>query len=112
MLQPIEITPKALEEVKHIMANKNIPEGYGLRVGVKGGGCGGVAYVLGFDKPKENDLQYEVSGVPVLVEKRHTMYLLGLQVDFYEGADARGFLFTNPSREEKADAQDNTSQKG
>ncbi len=99
MLQPIELTPKALVEVKHIMANKNIPEGYGLRVGVKGGGCGGVSYVLGFDKPKENDLQYEISGVPILVEKRHTMYLLGLQVDFYEGADARGFLFTNPSKE-------------
>ena len=57
MLQPIELTPKAVAEVKHIMDNKNIPEGYGLRVGVKGGGCGGVSYVLGFDKPKDNDLQ-------------------------------------------------------
>ncbi|WP_224999355.1 iron-sulfur cluster assembly accessory protein [Cesiribacter sp. SM1] len=101
MLQPIELTSKAVAEVKHIMENKNIPEGYGLRVGVKGGGCGGVSYVLGFDKPKEGDLKYDIHGVPVLVEKRHTMYLLGLQVDFYEGSDARGFLFTNPSKEEK-----------
>ena len=105
MLQPVELTPKALVEVKHIIANKNIPEGYGLRIGVKGGGCGGVSYMLGFDKPKDNDLQYEVDGVPVLVEKRHTMYLLGLQVDFYEGAEARGFIFTNPSREETAPAE-------
>ncbi|EMR02103.1 HesB/IscA family protein [Cesiribacter andamanensis] len=97
MIQPVELTPKALEEVRHIMAHKNIPEGYGLRIGVKGGGCGGVSYMLGFDKPKEGDLQYQLEGVPVLVEKRHTMYLLGLQVDFHESADARGFMFVNPA---------------
>lgn len=101
MLQPVALTPKAVIEVKHIMEHKNIPEGYGLRIGVKGGGCGGVSYVLGFDKPKENDLQYELEGIPVFIEKKHTMYLLGLQVDFYEGADARGFLFTTPAAAEK-----------
>ena len=106
MIQPVELTPEAVVEVKHIFANKNIPEGYGLRIGVKGGGCGGVSYVLGFDMPKENDLRYEIEGVPMLVEKKHTMYLLGLVVDFYEGADARGFLFTNPSLKEKDEVKE------
>ena len=50
MLIPIEITPKAELEIKHIMATKNIPLDYFLRVGVKGGGCGGMAFALGFDK--------------------------------------------------------------
>lgn len=96
MLKPVELTEKAIQEVKTIMATKNIPEGYGLRVGMKGGGCGGMSFVLGFDQQKENDLSYEIAGIPVLVEKRHTMYLVGMKVDFYEGADARGFMFINP----------------
>ena len=100
VLEPVTITPKALEEVKGIMANKSIPEGYGLRIGVKGGsGCGGMGYMLGFDKPKDGDITYQVDGVNVHVEKRQTMYLLGLEVDFYEGSDARGFTFVNPNQE-------------
>jgi iron-sulfur cluster assembly protein len=96
MLVPIEITDKAREEIKNIMATKNIPSEYRLRVGVKGGGCGGMAYNLGFDTPKENDQQFEIDGIPVLMEKRHVMFLMGMRVDFYEGAEARGFTFVNP----------------
>ncbi len=96
-LSPVEITDKAITEIKGIMANKNIPADYGLRIGVAGGGgCGGVKFILGFDKLKDGDLQYMVNDIPVYVEKKHTMYLLGMQVDFYEGADARGFTFINP----------------
>lgn len=91
---PVTLTPRAAEEVNEIMANKNIPEGYFLRIGIKGtGGCAGFEYMLGFDKPKDSDLTYELNGIPILVEKRHTMYLLDLEVDFHEGADARGFTF-------------------
>lgn len=105
MLQPVELTDKAIEEVKAIMETKNIPEGYGLRIGMKGGGCGGMSFVLGFDKQKENDLAYEIEGIPVFVEKRHTMYLVGMKVDFYEGADARGFMFINPLKENEKAAE-------
>lgn len=103
MIEPISLSPKAIEEVKEIMANKNIPEGYGLRVGVKGGaGCGsGMGYMLGFDKAKDGDLTYQIEGIDIHVEKRQTMYLVGLEVDFYEGADARGFTFINPDAETK-----------
>ncbi|MFT6866799.1 MAG: iron-sulfur cluster assembly protein [Cyclobacteriaceae bacterium] len=91
-MQPVTITPKALLEIKNILNNKNIPADYGLRVGVKGGGCG-VTFVLGFDKKKENDLEYEVDGISVYVQKRETMFLIGKEVDFYDGADAKGFVF-------------------
>ena len=96
MLIPIEITDKAREEIKNIMATKNIPPDYHLRVGVKGGGCGGVAYNLGFDTPKEDDQQFEIDGIDVLMEKKHVMFLMGMQVDFFEGTEARGFTFINP----------------
>jgi iron-sulfur cluster assembly protein len=96
-LQPVSLTNRAAQEVLHIMRTKNIPQGYALRLGVKGGGCGGVSLIIGFDKQKPTDLTYQMDGVTVLVDKKHTMYLIGKKVDFYEGADARGFLFVeNP----------------
>jgi iron-sulfur cluster assembly protein len=96
MLIPIKITEKAQAEIKDIMANKKIPSDYSLRVGVKGGGCGGMSFLLGFDKPKDGDQQFEVEGIPVLIEKKHYMFLMGMQVDFFEGDEARGFTFINP----------------
>lgn len=93
-VKPVGLTPKAAEEVRKIMEAKKVPEGYSLRVGVRGGGCSGVTLMIGFDKKKETDLSYMIDSIPLLVDKRHTMYLIGKQVDFYEGADARGFLFT------------------
>ncbi|MEB2787059.1 HesB/IscA family protein [Algoriphagus persicinus] len=96
MIIPIKITEKAEAEIKNIMATKNIPADYHLRVGVKGGGCGGMSYALGFDKPKDEDQQFELAGIPVLIEKRHYMFLMGMQIDFFEGDEARGFTFINP----------------
>lgn len=97
MIEPVTLSDKAITEVKHIMTHKNIPEGYGLRIGVKGGsGCGGMGFMLGFDKPKEGDISYDVEGIAIHVEKKQTMYLIGLEVDFVEDAETRGFTFINP----------------
>jgi iron-sulfur cluster assembly protein len=93
-IQPVTLSNRAVEEIRRIMQTKNIPEGYGLRVGVRGGGCG-VSLIIGFDKQKETDRSYAVEGIPVYMDKRHTMYLIGKEVDFYEGEDARGFVFVD-----------------
>ena len=93
---PVHITERALLEIRHIMNNKNIPDQYGLRIGVKGGGCAGVQHILGFDTPKEGDATYKAADIPVHVAKKDTMYLIGLELDFYEGDDAKGFLFAHP----------------
>ena len=94
-IKPIGLTARAAEEVRKIMHTKNIPAHYGLRVGIRGGGCGGVSLIIGFDKQKSTDLAYQDEGIDVLIDKKHTMYLIGKQVDFYEGADARGFMFVD-----------------
>ena len=94
-VEPVTISEKAAIEIRKIMETKNIPEGYSLRVGIKGGGCGGVSLLIGFDKPRATDLAYTVEGIPVLVDKKHTMYIIGKEVDFYDGADARGFMFND-----------------
>ena len=95
-IQPVTLSATAVEEVKKIMQTKNIPAGYGLRVGVRGGGCG-ATLIIGFDKQKPTDHAYQINDIPVYIDKRHTMYLIGKEVDFYEGADERGFVFTDPS---------------
>lgn len=101
-LRPVALTPLAVAEALKIMRTKNIPEGYGLRVGVRGGhGCGGVSFIIGFDKQKESDLSYNVDGINVFIDKKHTMYLIGKAVDFYEGADARGFIFVEQEAMER-----------
>lgn len=88
------ITEAAIEEIRHTLERKNIPEGYHLRLGAKGGtGCGGVNYILGFDKPSSNDDAYMCDGLTVLIEKKHTMYLIGLQLDFVNNEAERGFVF-------------------
>lgn len=96
-LHPVTISARAAEEIQKTMKTKNIPAGYGLRVGVKGGGCGGVSMLIGFDKPKDSDLIYTISDIPVFVDKKHTLYVMGKEVDYYEGEDARGFVFVEPT---------------
>lgn len=104
-VNPVTISAKAAEEIRKIMQTKNIPAEYALRVGIRGGGCGGVSLIIGFDKKKETDLSYSEQGIPVLVEKRHAMYIIGKEVDFYEGSDARGFMFVDP--EKRGQSEDN-----
>ena len=96
--KPVKLSPKAIIEVRNIMQTKSIPSNYGLRIGMKGGGgCGaGMSYLIGFDKIKDNDLEYSEGDIPIYVEKKHIMYLIGLEVDFHEGTDARGFAFIKP----------------
>jgi len=100
---PVTISDKAAEEITKTLERKNIPEGYGLRIGIKGtGGCVGFTYMLGFDKKQESDIEYKVGEIPVYIEKKHTMYLIDLAVDFYEGSDARGFTFSKKGEEQPA----------
>lgn len=105
MIIPVSITNKAREEIKNIMMNKNIPQDYSLRIGVKGGGCGGISYALGFDKTKAGDQEFISEDIHVLIEKKHVMFLMGMQIDFYEGTEARGFTFINPDIPKRHDAE-------
>jgi iron-sulfur cluster assembly protein len=82
------------------MEEQKVPANYGLRVGVKGGGCSGFTYVLGFDEQKEKDQVHEISGMNVFMEKAHAIYLLGMEIDWVEGLNNRGFTFNNPNATE------------
>jgi len=94
---PITISDRAAAEIRNIMQTKNIPGDYGLRVGVKGGGCG-VSLLLGFDKQKDSDRGYVVKDIPVYIDRKHAMYVIGKEIDFHESEDARGFMFVDQPR--------------
>lgn len=100
-IQPVTLSVRAIEEIRKIMQSKKIPADYGLRVGVKGGGCG-ASLIIGFDKKKPGDHSYQVSDIPVYVDKKHTMYLIGKEVDFYDGENARGFVFIDPTLKDQS----------
>ena len=64
---------------------------------MKGGGCSGFSYILGFDTQKESDQQFEIHGMKVLMDKSHGIYLIGMEVDWVDGLNNRGFSFNNPN---------------
>ena len=89
---PIDISDRAIEEVKNILENKGIPKDYGLRIATKGMGCG-VGFKLGFDKKKETDQEYTIEGLQVLIQKKEMLFLAGKKIEFYDEGDGRGFVF-------------------
>ena len=93
---PVTLTEGAVEEIKRLMNEPGFAGGF-LRVGVKGGGCSGMTYVLGFDQKEDDDTEYEISGIPVIMKDAHGIYLHGIEVDFQKGLNARGFIFNNPN---------------
>jgi len=94
---PLTLTEGAVKELKKLKDQQEISDDFGLRVGVEGGGCSGMSYILGFDQKKEGDSEFEIEGIRIFMNKAHGLYLAGMEVDFRNGLDARGFTFNNPN---------------
>jgi iron-sulfur cluster assembly protein len=92
---PVQFTTGAISELKRLLSQEH-SKPY-LRVGVKGGGCSGMTYVLEYDDKQEGDDFFELEGIPVVMNKSHEMYLFGMQVEFEGGLNSRGFTFKNPN---------------
>ena len=94
----ITITERARNEVRRIIEEQQLANGTALRVGVKGGGCSGFSYTLGFDDQiNDMDQVNEVEGVRVVCDPKSFLYLNGSQIDFEESLMGRGFTFANPN---------------
>ncbi len=93
---PVSLTEGCVNELKRLRTESADTKPY-LRVGVKGGGCSGMTYILGWDDRTEKDELYNIDGIPVIMDNAHGIYLMGMQVDFEDGLNARGFVFNNPN---------------
>ena len=94
---PVQFTSNAHKELLRLMSEPGFDTSKSLRIGVKGGGCSGLSYVLGFDDKQADDEVYELDGLTFIMNKSHGLYLMDMQIDWMDGLEARGFSFTNPN---------------
>jgi iron-sulfur cluster assembly protein len=97
-ISEIDITEKAIKQVKRIKEENNIPADHALRIGVKGGGCSGLTYQMGFDgETRDDDTIIEKEGIKLFVDGKSLFYLNGTILDFSDGLNGKGFVFSNPN---------------
>jgi iron-sulfur cluster assembly protein len=94
----VSITDLAKEKIGELRITEKHSENHILRVSVKGGGCSGLMYDLGFDEEiKTTDQIIEDNGIKILVDKKSVLYLAGTVLDFSDGLNGKGFQFVNPN---------------
>ena len=94
---PVTFTAGAVKELTKLMNEPGFDKSQYLRIGVKGGGCSGMSYILGFDEKQEGDEEFELEGIRCVMTKSHGLYLMGMEIDFQSGLNTRGFTFSNPN---------------
>ena len=92
----VSATESAVIELRRLLDNE-AAEVTGVRMAVKGGGCSGLSYVLDFDKQRDDDNVVEQDGIAFYMDRKSTIYLKGIQLDFKEGLQGKGFVFQNPN---------------
>ena len=93
----MSLTDAAAERAKHLMSSRTDPA-TGLRIGVRTGGCSGMAYSMDFTLEKEPlDEVVEDKGVKLFVDSKALMFLIGTEMDYVEDKLQSGFVFNNPN---------------
>ena len=94
----ITISDKAKERIIELKKEEGREEQENIRVSVKGGGCSGLMYELGFDaQVVDTDHVFEDKGVKILVDRKSLLYLAGTTLEFSDGLNGKGFQFVNPN---------------
>lgn len=93
----ITISEDAKKQLVEIIKSDNITHNQ-LRVGVKGGGCSGLSYVMDFDENiNESDKVIDVGEIKVLIDKKSLLYLIGTELQYSSGLNGKGFVWVNPN---------------
>jgi iron-sulfur cluster assembly protein len=94
----ITVSDNAKQHALELMKAENKPEGSFIRVGVEGGGCSGLSYMLEFDNQmKEGDQAFEDKGIKIVVDRKSFLYLVGTELEYSGGLNGKGFVFKNPN---------------
>lgn len=94
----ITVSEAAKEHALKLMKEHGKPEGTFIRVGVEGGGCSGLSYMLEFDNNmKEGDQAFEDKGIKIVVDRKSFLYLVGTELEYSGGLNGKGFVFKNPN---------------
>ncbi|HHY71771.1 MAG TPA: iron-sulfur cluster assembly accessory protein [Bacillus bacterium] len=93
----IIITEAAVNQIFHMMKEEG-NENLLLRIGVKGGGCSGLSYGMGFEEEKsDEDLLFTQHGLKVLVDNNDAPILNGVKIDYKQNMMGGGFTIDNPN---------------
>lgn len=94
----ISLSPTATLKVKSLVEQNSVPATGGIRLGVKGGGCSGMSYVMEFaESVRPEDQVFEVEGIRLIVDEKSLLYLEGTELDYVEDVMGAGFEFKNPN---------------
>ena len=94
----VAISEKAAEKIRFFATKDGLDGDVGVRVAVKGGGCSGLTYDLSItDQELPSDKIVEQHGVKVMVDKKSYIFLVGTELEFSDGLNGKGFVFTNPN---------------
>lgn len=94
----ITVTEKAKSKAISLMQAENKPADAFIRVGVEGGGCSGLTYMLVFDTElKPEDKVFEDKGIKIVCDRKSFLYLVGTELDYTDGLNGKGFQFNNPN---------------
>lgn len=94
---PVEVSEIAAEEVLRLLRGQD-KENWGVRLGVKAGGCSGLSYTMDIaEKPEEKDKLNEMHGVRIFVDPKSYLFLNGMILDYSQEMIGGGFQFVNPN---------------
>ena len=91
----VDVTPEAAAEIRRLLTDP-ANTGKGLRLGIKGGGCSGLSYVREFDEAREGDTVVSFDDFDVYLDRKSTIYLGGILLDYQGGLQGKGWVFVNP----------------
>ncbi|MCK6564606.1 MAG: iron-sulfur cluster insertion protein ErpA [Dehalococcoidia bacterium] len=93
----VNITERAAEKAKALLAAREVPDG-ALRVFVAGGGCSGYQYGMAIARASEtDDIVLEQFGVRLVVDPESAQYLEGAEIDYVDDIMKSGFSIFNPN---------------
>lgn len=97
----VNLTASAKSQLKNLKKSLSLDDSHFVRIGVKGGkGCMGVSHVIAFDHKTDEDNLYTIDDIPIIIDKKHSMHVIGLTVDYYEDKHSKGFVFETDTEEE------------
>ncbi len=96
--QVMKLTDAAAARIRDIMSKSEQPIA-GLRVGVKNGGCAGMAYTMEYAQSvNPTDEIVEDKGVKILIDPKAVLFLLGTEMDYKTDKLSAQFVFNNPNQ--------------
>ncbi|MFZ4509033.1 MAG: HesB/IscA family protein [Fimbriimonas sp.] len=94
---PVTVSGNALDQIRKILAKDGRPDAF-LRLGVKGGGCSGLEYVLKLDaEQRGNDIVHEIDGIRLACDSKSAKFLEGAELVYTGNLIGGGFKFENPN---------------